>query len=390
MLDAMIVIVLVFAVFVIALGLRLRRIYQQGHYGLWIPSYVKGAFTRAPDREKRSGPLHIIFVVADHFEPGRNRELLVTWLERYYRVIGNHRDSFGNPPRRTLHFPIEQFYDEQIELLLPLCREGLAEIEMQLHHFDDDSESVLAKYRKGLHEFARFGISQTIDNPPLTRFAFVHGNWALDNSAAGQTPNPCGVNDEIRILASLGCFVDVTFSSVLTTSQPRRINSIYYVTDDPLKPKSYDDGVPVEVGKAPSGDLMLLQGPLLFNWRDWRSRVHPAVENGDIWAGYPLSPQRIPLWLKANIHVLGQPNWVFVKLHAHGCRRADLDVLTGASFDETLTALETIYNDGQQYVLHHASVREAYNIIKAAEAGETGNPESYRDYIVKPYRVNQG
>jgi hypothetical protein len=384
-----IAVLLVIAVLIVAVLLRLQRIYRSGHYGLWIPSYIKGGFAKPSDRDQRDGPLHIVLVIADHFEPGQATERLKDWLERYQAVVSKHHDSFGNPPRRTLHFPIEQFSDQQIELLLPLCRQGFAEIEMQLHHFDDTSESALAKYQKGLHDFARFGISQTIDDPPLTRFAFVHGNWALDNSAAHLTPNPCGVNDEIRMLASLGCFVDVTFSSVLTTSQPRRINSVYYVTDDPQTPKSYDDGIAVEVGKAPSGDLMLLQGPLLLNWRDWRYRAHPAVENGDIWAGYPLSPRRIPLWLKANIHVLGQPNWVFVKLHSHGCRHTDLEALTGASFDQTLSALETTYNDGRQYVLHYTSVREAYNIIKAAEAGKTGNPEDYRDFVIKPYRANQ-
>ncbi|TFH59719.1 MAG: hypothetical protein E4G91_08805 [Candidatus Zixiibacteriota bacterium] len=387
--SALVAIMLVIVALVVVVLSGLYRIYRRGHYGLWIPSYIKGVFAKPSDRDKRQGPLHIVFVIADHFEPGHSSESLVNWLARYRAVVSRHHDSFGNPPKRSLHFPIEQFYDHQIELLLQLCRDGFAEIEMQLHHFDDNSQTVLEKYQKGLSDFARFGISQTIDDPSQTRFAFVHGNWALDNSAAGQTPNPCGVNDEIRILASLGCFVDVTFSSVLTTSQPRRINSIYYVTDDPQAPKSYDDGVPVEVGKAPSGDLMLLQGPLLFNWRDWRYRIHPAVENGDIWAGYPLSPRRIPLWLKANIHVLGQPNWVFVKLHAHGCRGTDLDALTGDSFDQTLSALESTYDDGKEYVLHYASVREAYNIIKAAEAGKTGNPEDYRDFVIKPYRANQ-
>lgn len=367
---------------------RLRRIYRNGYYDLWIPSYLRWSRAKSPDRLLRQEPLHIILVIADHFEPGHAADPLKHWLERYRAVVSRHRDGFGNRPKRTLHFPIEQFYDHQIELLLPLCRDGFAEIEMQLHHFDDTSESVLAKYNRGLSDFARYGICQTVDNPPQTRFAFVHGNWALDNSAAHLSPNPCGVDDEIKILASLGCFIDVTFSAVLTTSQPRRINSIYYAHDLPGVPKSYDDGTPVEVGKTPTGDLMMLQGPLLFNWRDWRYRFHPAVENGDIWAGNPLSPQRIPLWLKANVHVLGQPNWVFVKLHSHGCRHSDLDALTGAGFDQTLTALETTYDDGKKYVLHYASVREAYNIIKAAESGKTGNPEDFRDFVIKPYRAN--
>ena len=201
--SVLVAIMLVTVALVVVVLLRLQRIYRRGHYGLWIPSYIKGVLAKPSDRDKRHGPLHIVFIIADHFEPGHDSEPLVKWLARYRAVVSKHHDSYGNPPRRTLHFPIEQFYDQQIELLLPLCREGYAEIEMQLHHFDDNSETVLAKYMKGLSDFARYGICQTIDDPPQTRFAFVHGNWALDNSAAHQTPNPCGVNDEIRILSSL-------------------------------------------------------------------------------------------------------------------------------------------------------------------------------------------
>jgi hypothetical protein len=40
-------------------------------------------------------------------------------------------------------------------------------------------------------------------------------------------------------------------------------------------------------------------------------------------------------------------------------------------------------------VLHYASVREAYNIIKAAEAGKTGDPDQYRNFVIKPYLANK-
>lgn len=33
--------------------------------------------------------------------------------------------------------------------------------------------------------------------------------------------------------------------------------------------------------------------------------------------------------------------------------------------------------------------RETYNSIKAAEAGLKGNPNEYRDYIIKPYLYNK-
>ncbi len=182
--TVVLVIILAIAALILALIIRLAYIYRKGYYALWIPSYIKGDYRHAPDRNLRSGPLHIVLVIADHFEPGSSTRFLADWITRYRTVINGHHDSFGNSVRRTMHYPIEQFHYSQIEMLLPLCREKLVEIEMQLHHFDDTSQSVLAKYQQGLADFARFGICRTTDDPPQTRFAFVHGNWALDNSAS--------------------------------------------------------------------------------------------------------------------------------------------------------------------------------------------------------------
>jgi hypothetical protein len=44
--------------------------------------------------------------------------------------------------------------------------------------------------------------------------------------------------------------------------------------------------------------------------------------------------------------------------------------------------LETKYNDGENYILHYVSAREMYNIAKAAETGNDGNPNEYRDFIL--------
>ena len=44
--------------------------------------------------------------------------------------------------------------------------------------------------------------------------------------------------------------------------------------------------------------------------------------------------------------------------------------------------LTTKYNDGDNYLLHYVSAREMYNIVKAAEQGEQGNPNDYRDFHV--------
>ena len=49
------------------------------------------------------------------------------------------------------------------------------------------------------------------------------------------------------------------------------------------------------------------------------------------------------------------------------------------------TYLEKKYNDGNNYILHYATARECYNIVKAAEAGMQGKPNEYRNFIIKPY-----
>lgn len=382
-------VILLIILIVVVLGLVTGWIVaRRRYYQLWFPSYVKAALSSSSDGGP-TGPKHLIFLICDHFEPGKGTVLLDEWLDRYQEVVRKHRDSYGNHVKRTLHYPIEQFSDAQIERMLPLCRSGMAEIEVHLHHLNDTSETVLPKYQKGLQDLGRFGICRTIEQDSPTRFAFVHGDWALDNGCSGWDPNPCGVNNEIQMLASLGCFIDCTFPALWSPAQPRTINSIYYAKDDPTRPKSYDKGEPVRVNGNVAGDLILLQGPLWVDWQDWRYRSHPSIEHGDISAACPLYIGREKLWLRSNVHVLGKPDWVFIKLHSHGCHRADWQEVLGKGFDEMLTRLESRYNDGDKYVLHYVSAREAYNIIKAAEAGKTGDPEKFRDYLIKPYRANQ-
>ena len=382
--------VLLTATFALAVVLAIyliRRFLHKRYYNVWLPSYFNFAMEPA-ERSESKGPKHLVVLICDHFEPGPRNDLLREWIDSYHDVVSRHRDSFGNHPKRTLYYPIEQFQDSQIEMMLSLCRSGMAEIELHLHHLNDTSEGVRRKFEAGLAEFARYGICQTTDKPAQTRFSFVHGDWALDNGCSEWDPNPCGVNDEITILKSLGCYIDCTFPALWSPAQPRQINSIYYATDDPNRPKSYDRGTPVRVGGKPEGDLLMLQGPLLVDWFDWRYKLHPTIEHGDISAASPWYEGRPRLWLQANVHVQGRPEWVFIKLHSHGCHRIDWPQVLGEGFDKMLASLENRYNDGKNFILHYVTAREAYNLIKAAEAGETGNPEQYRDYLVKPYRAN--
>ena len=44
--------------------------------------------------------------------------------------------------------------------------------------------------------------------------------------------------------------------------------------------------------------------------------------------------------------------------------------------------LEAKYNDGEKYRLHYVTAREAFNIVRAAEDGKSGNPGDFRDYVI--------
>jgi len=81
--------------------------------------------------------------------------------------------------------------------------------------------------------------------------------------------------------------------------------------------------------------------------------------------------------------VKGRPEWVFIKIHTHGCQEADMDSLLGDPAERMYADLERRFNDGKRHQLHYVSAREMVNIIKAAEDGKTGNPNQYRDYLLQ-------
>ena len=129
---------------------------------------------------------------------------------------------------------------------------------------------------------------------------------------------------------------------------------------------------------------MLIQGPLGLNLASRKFGLIPRIENADVRSSCPPTPDRVDNWVRTGIHVEGRPEWVFVKVHTHGTQERDIDTLLGPPVDAMHDYLERAYNDGERFVLHYATAREVYNIIKAAEAGKSGNPNDYRDFELPP------
>lgn len=351
---------------------------------IWLGSYLR---RRVPATQ---GKVHVMFCFVDHFEPAWGKADLATqrqrvdrWCLDYRTLASAHRDADGHPPQHTFFYPEEEYLEEHLEKIASLCAEGYGEIEVHLHH-DNDTEdnfrATISRFNDVLH--ARHGALPRDPQSGRLRFGFIHGNWCLDNSRADG--RWCGINNELVLLRELGCYADFTLPSAPSDTQTSTVNAIYYATDDPTRPKSHDTGVPVRVGGQPSGDLMIVQGPLGLNWHDRRFGIIPRIENADVRRACPPTPARVDAWVRTGIHVEGRPEWVFIKVHTHGTQERDMDTLLGAPAHTMFEHLERTYNDGHRHVLHYVTAREMYNIIKAAEAGKDGDPNQWRDYELPP------
>ena len=366
------------------------RIFLKKQIHLWIIPYLRqqlgGLFAARPSER------HLIIAVCDHFDLGSagryqpgEEQILSSWNEKFPPLSLKHLDSNGVNLKHTWFFPAHYNRGDYLETLVKMCARGLGEIELHLHHdhmppFPDTSASLREKIRVCIEDYAKHGVFCLPDGSRT--FAFIHGDWALDNSRGGKY---CGVNDEIRILGDEGCYADFTFPS-LHEAQPSKINSIYYVTDDPEKPKSYNSGVDVTVGGAAVGDLMLIQGPLgLRTKKKFGFPFFPGVESAELQGGSIPTLDRVSSWIRANVHVKGRPEWIFIKLHTHGAIPGNHEHNFGEMADVFFTDLERTYDNPKDGLLHYVSAREMYNIVKAAEAGMTGNPSQYRDFAIPRY-----
>ncbi|MBT0585665.1 hypothetical protein KIU71_04510 [Alteromonas sp. SM 2104] len=349
----------------------------------WLWPYVKQLLT---PKAKVQGTQHILFCFVDHFEPQwRNDDLDIErarvdrWVKDYPLMAQQHVDADGCHPKHCFFYPEEEYRYEHLEKLSDICAKGFGEIEIHLHHEDDTPENftkVISDFAATLHQ--DHGALPVHPTTGQVQYAFIHGNWALDNSLPGGIH--CGINNELKLLRETGCYVDMTLPCAPSAAQTSKINAIYYAQGRDGKSKSHNTGVDVKVGGKASGDLMLIQGPIGLNFKWKTASGMPHIENADVRRTAPPLPIRIDQWVNTNIHVQGRPEWTFIKVHTHGAQEEDMETLLGQPRHDMHTYLETHFNDGEKYALHYVSAREMYNIAKAAEAGKSGNPNAYRDF----------
>jgi hypothetical protein len=137
----------------------------------------------------------------------------------------------------------------------------------------------------------------------------------------------CGVDDELVVLARLGCYADLTFAAAPDESQPRIVNQIYWPTGDLTKKRAYENGEVARVGHVKDDRLLMITGPSAIAARRRRCRSGSTTRASR--AGAPHADTACARGATQNIHVEGRPEWVFVKAFTHGAPEARPNVFLG-------------------------------------------------------------
>jgi hypothetical protein len=334
----------------------------------------------------RQEPTHVIFVFVDHWEPGSGpgaSELARHWLDEYVPMARLHPDADGRFPQHTWF--CRSLDPESLRIISRCVFAGCGEMEIHIHHGSsnddgrDNTADMSGSIDQYVEELQTTGACLTAEAVPKSAWAFIHGNWALDNSRFIDGHRQyCGVNRELDLLLSKGCYGDFTFPAWGPMTPLTWTSTLYAATDTPL-PKSYDDPLsirPLSAGAAAlrPDELPLLVGP------------GPDARISNIDSACPPTLERMREWVGYYVHVPGRDHWVFVKVYTHSA--ASLKTLEGrsnllgATADRFYADLERHFNDGTEYVLHYATAREMYNMVAAAVDGHGGSPDDYREYRI--------
>jgi hypothetical protein len=344
---------------------------------IWGSSYIRQRLRQLTQRA--TPPTERIWVtIADHFEPRwRCRDLstaqsrVALWRTAWPAIASRcKRDSLGNAPRYTFFFPGEEYHPTLLEPLAEMVREGVADVEIHLHHDGEGRQNFVDRITNFCQVLdSEHGLLRKRDGK-LT-FGFIHGNWALDNSRPDG--RWCGLNDEILLLRDLGCYADFTMPSGDSPTQARLVNTIYHCTDDPDRPKSYDDGVPVTPGGGVAGDLLIIPGPLGMRWKD---RWLPRLETGELCHGNIATPYRVKRWVDLSPRIGAD---TFIKLYTHGAQERNSSVLLRGELESAFNLLveeagrrgcSIYFASAWQMYLAIDAVRQRCDPVAAAQIGQ--------------------
>ncbi len=332
------------------------------HAEIWLPCYIQSRISH----HLRPGPRpeRLWFTIADHFEPFWNRPtdeialLRVTqWREKWPEISARNVDSVGRPAQYSFFYPEEEYRPRLLALLAEMVHAGAGDVEIHLHHDRDNEASFLERMHLFIERLANdHGLLHRVEGRPV--FAFVHGNWALDNSRSDG--RWCGLNNEITLLRDLGCYADFTMPSGDESTQAHQVNAMYWAIDDPTRPKSHDRGPVVHAGLWEPRDLLMIPGPIGLRWV--RGRLLPKVEAGELAHRDPATPIRVRRWLDLAPRVGAD---LFLKLHTHGTQERTRAALLGGELDNAFRLLKDECQR-RRIELHYATAWDMRQAVERA------------------------
>jgi hypothetical protein len=80
---------------------------------------------------------------------------------------------------------------------------------------------------------------------------------------------------------------------------------------------------------------------------------------------------RLQLWRRANVHVAGRPDWLFVKLHTHGAQERNADMLLGEPMRAFHEELRRHAAENEWFEYYYVTAREMAALVHQAEQGAT-------------------
>ncbi|MGI9327971.1 MAG: hypothetical protein ACR2PZ_22315 [Pseudomonadales bacterium] len=339
----------------------------------WLASYLKQQKLRC----RSAQPKHVLFLVTDHFEPpkqfgiDKSVDVVRHWCQQYKAACAGQTDSFGTCPRYSWFYRYDNPIDKNLQLLSEMVYAGYGEVEFHLHHGNDTSESFRTTINSGLSWFNRYGAMLGATPHPQPQFAYIAGNWALDNARFDASFS--GVNDEIGILGEAGCYADFTFPALGERSQPTRVNQTLWVKDDGNAAAFQRSSCLLDGAAANEADLAMIQGPLYVDWKQG------DIEYGALEAYSGYHTDRIQRWLSAGVCADQHGEVQIIKLHTHGVQSEK------ALFENGLSQLFADLKSNVEAAggkLHYVTARECFNIVQGLRDQPGRNPAELRGFAV--------
>jgi hypothetical protein len=200
---------------------------------------------------------------------------------------------------------------------------------------------------------------------PFERWAFIHGNWALNAS----DPLICHVSNELAMLMRHGGFGDFTFPAGRSYCDPELRTPFTCLPID--LPRAYDDA---RADPRPIGDgTGVMRSDRFFIW-------NAPIRSVDVSLDYFWEPERfatperiVATWLRNSVSLGGR---LFVKTHAHSMnaqyRLWEPDGLIPHRYPDIIKVFECLTRvcDRAGVDLHYQTVNEVVGFLAEHDGGE--------------------